>query len=195
MLPKPVPALVCQRAPPACSALFSVTDCAASGTCKWIPTGPPLSPKGLCIYDWDKCKAPVTTFAAAAPVASIKRTRTAAAAAADVATAVRAAAPAPPAVKLACNNTTPAECDARPCCQWCGGAGPAAAGFCMPVLQWPAPSLTCSKGTGTCAAGSTSAADCTASGAACSWHPFGPPGSAGPGVCVFDWDKCAAAEE
>ena len=169
--------------------------------CTWIPTGPPLSNKGLCIYDWAKCKAPADDV----PVATLalKRIRTraavaaaAASAAAEPAVAVPAAAAAPvmPA-KVACNNTTPAECDARPCCQWCGPAAPTVVpvGFCMPVLQVPAPALTCSKGPGNCAAGSASADACAAAGAACSWHPFGPPGAAGPGVCAFDWDKCAAA--
>lgn len=191
VLPKPVPALVCERAPPTCAAHLSLVDCAGSGTCKWVPMGPPTSPKGLCVYDWDKCKAPAP--ADAAPAAALKRIRARAAAAAEP--AVAAAAPVAPAAKVSCNMTTPAECDARPCCQWCGPVAPTVVpvGFCMPVLQWPAPALTCSKGPGNCAAGSTSAAACAGAGAACSWHPFGPPGSAGPGICAFDWDKCVAA--
>jgi hypothetical protein len=191
MLPKPAPALVCERAPPTCASLLLPTDCAGSSMCKWIPTGPPSSPKGLCIYDWDKCKAPVANAPAAA--LTLKRSR-APAAAVEVAAGAAAAVVPPPATKLACNNTSPADCDARPCCQWCSSAGGAAAvaGFCMPVLQWPAPALMCSKGTGACTGADASA--CAASGAECSWHPFGPPGAAGPGICAFDWDKCAAAE-
>jgi hypothetical protein len=199
-LPKPVPALVCQRPVPTCASLLSPTDCTGGGNCKWVPTGPPLSPSGLCVYDWDKCKAPADDVPVAALALKRMEARAAAAAAAaDAAAAAAAAAlaaPAPPApaAKLACNLTTAAECDARACCQWCG---PVAAtvlpvGFCMPVLQWPAPALTCSKGPGNCAAGSVSAAACAATGAACSWHPYGPPGSPGPGVCAFDWDKCIA---
>ena len=157
-----------------------------------------MSPKGLCVYDWDKCKAPADDTPVA--VRALKRIQARAAAAVAVkelaAAAAVAAAPAPPApaAKAACNSTTAAECDARPCCQWCGPVAPTVlpVGFCMPVLQWPSPSLTCSKGPGNCAAGSTGPAACAASGSACSWHPFGPPGTPGPGICAFDWDKCVA---
>ena len=49
--------------------LITPTDCASSGDCKWVPMGPPGSLKGLCVYDWDKCKLPPS----AAPKPSFKR--------------------------------------------------------------------------------------------------------------------------
>lgn len=168
----PVPALVCERVPATCKTYLSPTDCAGSGDCKWVPLGPPGSLKGMCVYDWDKCKLP--------PPPSLQGwTRKGLA---------RIEAPVPPKPKAVCNMTTEVGCDAAKCCQWCGAAfNASAAGFCMPMMGLPIPALTCSKSDSCAAAASQAACDATA---VCAWHPFGPPGAQGPGVCTYDPAKC-----
>ncbi len=43
-----------------------------------------------------------------------------------------------------------AECDKSKCCQWCGSVFNLTAGFCMPMMDIPVPTLTCSKGGALC---------------------------------------------
>ncbi len=43
-----------------------------------------------------------------------------------------------------------AECDKSKCCQWCGSVFNLTAGFCMPMMDTPVPTLTCSKGGALC---------------------------------------------
>ena len=139
--------------------------------------GPPGSLKGMCVYDWDKCKLPVPP-AAMKPM--FKRShRTSVAELHD-----EVVPPAPK--KSACNMTIQVslpplckwisarcrfqgccdfaqltqrgvagqeDCDANKCCQWCGSIFNAtASGFCMPMIDVPVPSLTCSKGGALCSA-------------------------------------------
>jgi hypothetical protein len=66
ILPKPVPTFVCQRPSPICASLLSSANCARSDNCRWVPTGPPWSSSGLCIYDWDLCFSTDATIATAA---------------------------------------------------------------------------------------------------------------------------------
>ena len=97
--------------------------------------------------------------------------------------------PPAPKPKVTCNATTAVECDGQPCCNWCGTVWNATApGFCMPVMDEPIPSMMCSKQGKSC--GDMITADMCAQDAICTWIPFGPPGTAGPGICTFDWAKC-----
>lgn len=177
LIPVPIPALVCQRVPATCKTYLTPTDCAGSGDCKWIPMGPPGSLKGMCVYDWDKCKLPP-----AAVKTAFKRSRAAREEAYD-----EAVPPVPK--KTVCNMTIQEECDKNKCCQWCGSLFNATApGFCMPMIDVPVPSLTCSKGGALCTSAVTEEA-CDAKGV-CTWRPFGPPGTKGPGMCTFDSFKC-----
>jgi len=134
----------------------------------------------MCVYDWDKCKLPVPP-AAMKPM--FKRShRTSVAELHD-----EVVPPAPK--KSACNMTIQEDCDANKCCQWCGSIFNAtASGFCMPMIDVPVPSLTCSKGGALCSAAADE--DTCASKGVCAWRPFGPPGTKGPGVCTFDPFKC-----
>jgi hypothetical protein len=97
--------------------------------------------------------------------------------------------PPAPKPKLTCNATTVVECDGQPCCNWCGTVWNATSpGFCMPVMDEPIPSMMCSKQGKSC--GDMITADMCAQDVICTWIPFGPPGTAGPGICTFDWAKC-----
>jgi len=184
--------LVCAKEPPTCSPFKTNVTCLAEDDCKWIPTSP-VDPgnMGLCMYDWDMCKAPPATPAPAKPA---KKVHAEARKQAAVARKMRAhklvKPPAPAPAKLNCTIATAEECDASKCCQWCGSVwNTTAAGWCMPVLDEPIPMMTCSKGSQSCS--SLPAATCNTSDT-CSWMPFGPPGTA-MGVCIFDWKKCSAS--
>ncbi len=32
--------------------------------CQWVPFGPPGTTAGMCVYDWDRCKAPIASVEA-----------------------------------------------------------------------------------------------------------------------------------
>ena len=58
--------------PPTCSPFKTNVTCLAEDDCKWIPTSP-VDPgnMGLCMYDWDMCKAPPATPAPAKPAKKV----------------------------------------------------------------------------------------------------------------------------
>eukprot|EP00290_Baffinella_frigidus_P021643 CAMPEP_0180253202 /NCGR_PEP_ID=MMETSP0987-20121128/39464_1 /TAXON_ID=697907 /ORGANISM="non described non described, Strain CCMP2293" /LENGTH=215 /DNA_ID=CAMNT_0022222033 /DNA_START=73 /DNA_END=720 /DNA_ORIENTATION=+ len=75
------------------------------------------------------------------------------------------------------------------CCNWCGTVWNASSpGFCMPRLDAPIPSMKCSKQGKSCS--DFISPDACITDKVCSWIPFGPPGTPGPGICTFDWAKC-----
>lgn len=188
--------LVCDKIPSSCAVNLDNTTCLDQSDCKWLPTGSPLDPtgKGICMYDWDACKAPPATPAPATPTLHKSKKQAARKAAAvdrhASKHATRISDPVPPGpLKLNCTLATSEECDASKCCQWCGSSFNATApGWCMPVLDEPIPMMTCSKGSQSCS--SLPAAACNVSDT-CSWMPFGPPTSP-MGVCIYDWKKCTA---
>mmetsp|Transcript_60291 Transcript_60291/g.88303 ORF Transcript_60291/g.88303 Transcript_60291/m.88303 type:complete len:279 (-) Transcript_60291:27-863(-) len=184
--------LVCDKVPSSCAINLVNTTCIDN--CKWIPTSP-LDPTGagICMYDWDACKAPPATPAPTIPTLHINKKQAVRKSAAIEKLATKHAkslkAPVPPAPKLNCTLATSEECDASKCCQWCGSAfNTTLPGWCMPVLDEPIPMMTCSKGSQSCS--SLPAAVCNVSNT-CSWMPFGPPTSP-MGVCIYDWKKCTA---
>eukprot|EP00287_Rhodomonas_sp_CCMP768_P022424 CAMPEP_0202809976 /NCGR_PEP_ID=MMETSP1389-20130828/2184_1 /ASSEMBLY_ACC=CAM_ASM_000865 /TAXON_ID=302021 /ORGANISM="Rhodomonas sp., Strain CCMP768" /LENGTH=245 /DNA_ID=CAMNT_0049480739 /DNA_START=13 /DNA_END=750 /DNA_ORIENTATION=+ len=170
MIPYPVPAFECKKDVSSCKLHTTSKNCAKDGQCSWIPMGPPTAELGLCVYDWDRCKAPSFVPSGDEPKPAPSK---------------------PPAPKptMGCTAKTADECDGNSCCMWCGTMfNTTAPGFCMPILDIPIPTMECSKDTVQCPDMMTEA-ECE-SDDVCSWTPFGPPGAKGPGVCVFDWDKC-----
>jgi len=186
----PSPFLMCSKAVGDCKVHLDGTSCAGDGMCKWAPFGPPGTAAGICVYDWDRCKAtpPSAPATPAAPVKDFK----AEAKARIAKKAVEMAAPVPPGPtpkpKLNCTMIDEASCNAETCCEWCGNVF-SPMGWCMPITGKPVPSLTCTKSPEGCESIKVEAT--CESYDLCAWLPIGPPGS-GMGTCLFNWAKCAA---
>eukprot|EP00281_Chroomonas_sp_CCMP1168_P024047 CAMPEP_0206229504 /NCGR_PEP_ID=MMETSP0047_2-20121206/9741_1 /ASSEMBLY_ACC=CAM_ASM_000192 /TAXON_ID=195065 /ORGANISM="Chroomonas mesostigmatica_cf, Strain CCMP1168" /LENGTH=278 /DNA_ID=CAMNT_0053652825 /DNA_START=44 /DNA_END=880 /DNA_ORIENTATION=+ len=187
----PNPAFTCDKLPADCKTLLGEPSCDANEQCAWVPFGPPGTAAGMCVYDWDRCKATPAT-----PAEKLQRNKElamehlAAKIAEEEAIQDTPAPPAPtPKPKLTCNMTDAMSCDAALCCQWCGIVFNATAGFCMPILDVPIPSLVCSKGDIGCEKVKVNTTCLEMD--LCTWLPVGPPGSP-KGKCMFDWNKCKA---
>ncbi|EKX47581.1 hypothetical protein GUITHDRAFT_162652 [Guillardia theta CCMP2712] len=186
--PFPIPTLQCQKAPTTCGQFMSLPDCDEHSDCMWVPEGPISAKTGMCVYNWDSCKTPTSERSTVHKKAK-KSHSTAPSPPAPPSPPTPPTPPAPPA-PIMCNMTTAEECDATPCCQWCGSIyNTTAPGWCMKVLPVPIPAMKCSKGNMKCTAFKTELA-CNASasvGASCKWVPFGPPGSI-KGICISGCD-------
>ena len=177
MVPYPIPALECKKDVSACKTHTEASKCGKHSECSWVPIGPPGTEAGLCVYDWDRCKAPPSSYVPSASASD-----------SDSDSDDDKPKPAPKPT-TGCEAKTAAECDDNSCCQWCGTMfNASAAGFCMPVLDIPIPTMKCSKGTISCSDQMTET-DCEKDDV-CTWTPFGPPGAKAAGACFFDWDKC-----
>jgi len=169
----PSTALTCAKTIGDCKANIDVTSCGSDATCKWAPFGPPGTPVGMCVYDWDRCKptpAPASTFKKAAKA----RIEAKAIATKEVAPPGPIPPGPTPKPKVNCTMITEAACNGETCCEWCGNVF-SPIGWCMPITGKPVPSLTCSKSPEGCEAIKVEAT--CESYDLCAWLPIGPPGS------------------